>query len=222
MASGLVAKLRKQPKVRDAEALAAWIGRYQKLRKAGVPNKKATRLAGKPGGMKEGGVKGDGKDTGKSSNKGNGGVKQVADPKPIQVEGASEKQLSYYNDLVDKRKPKAPGGVKGAEEYGQKRSEKEEAVEYAVILNAPPPKDKRELSERIDDYKKSPAAYARKNPEFYKDMTGKLQKKYGNDFGGLNDAVKKRYNSLSDAEKEEVWDSGEKWRGLVLNPLLKV
>ena len=57
MPSALVAKLRKQPEVRDAEALAAWIGRYQKLRKAGVSNKKAMKLAGKEGGMKEGGVK---------------------------------------------------------------------------------------------------------------------------------------------------------------------
>ena len=57
MPSALVAKLRKQPEVRDAEALAAWIGRYQKLRKAGVGNKKAMKLAGKQGGMKEGGVK---------------------------------------------------------------------------------------------------------------------------------------------------------------------
>jgi hypothetical protein len=31
----LVAKLRKQPGVRDAEALAAWIGRFKKARKAG-------------------------------------------------------------------------------------------------------------------------------------------------------------------------------------------
>lgn len=57
MPSALVAKLRKQPEVRDAEALAAWIGRYQKLRKAGVSNKRAMKLAGKEGGMKEGGVK---------------------------------------------------------------------------------------------------------------------------------------------------------------------
>ena len=57
MPSALVTKLRKQPEVRDAEALAAWIGRYQKLRKAGVSNKKAMKLAGKEGGMKEGGVK---------------------------------------------------------------------------------------------------------------------------------------------------------------------
>ena len=64
MPSALVAKLRKQPEVRDAEALAAWIGRYKKLRQAGVSNKKAMKLAGKQGGMKEGGVKAEDRKTG--------------------------------------------------------------------------------------------------------------------------------------------------------------
>ena len=64
MPSALVAKLRRQPGVRDAEALAAWISRYKKLRKAGVSNKKAMKLAGKEGGMKEGGVKAEDRKTG--------------------------------------------------------------------------------------------------------------------------------------------------------------
>lgn len=59
MAKGkaLVAKLRAQPGVRDAEALAASLGRVKQLRAAGVSNKKARVLAGKKGGLKEGGVK---------------------------------------------------------------------------------------------------------------------------------------------------------------------
>lgn len=57
----LVAKLRKDPKVVDAEALAAWIGRRKKLLKSGVSAKKAVKLAGKEGGMKQGGVKGAGR-----------------------------------------------------------------------------------------------------------------------------------------------------------------
>lgn len=64
----LVAKLRKDPKVVDAEALAAWIGRRKKLLKSGVSAKKAGKLAGKEGGMKQGGVKGAGggkKDSGR-------------------------------------------------------------------------------------------------------------------------------------------------------------
>lgn len=70
MPSALVLKLRKQPEVRDAEALAAWIGRYQKLRKAGVGNKRAMKLAGKQGGMKEGGVKAEDRKTGGSDSDG--------------------------------------------------------------------------------------------------------------------------------------------------------
>lgn len=54
MPSALVRKLGRQPGVRDPEALAGWLGRYSKLRKAGIPPKKAKALAGKPGGMEEG------------------------------------------------------------------------------------------------------------------------------------------------------------------------
>lgn len=54
----LVAELRARPDVRDAEALAAWIGRYKRLRMAGASPKKARTLAGKPGGLKEGGTTG--------------------------------------------------------------------------------------------------------------------------------------------------------------------
>jgi hypothetical protein len=42
----LVAKLRKQAGVRDAEALAAWIGRYKKARKAGKGISEAKQAAG--------------------------------------------------------------------------------------------------------------------------------------------------------------------------------
>lgn len=42
----LVAKLRAQPGVRDAEALAAWIGRFKKARKAGKSVAKAKAAAG--------------------------------------------------------------------------------------------------------------------------------------------------------------------------------
>jgi hypothetical protein len=46
MASALVAKLKKQAGVRDPEALAAWIGRYKKARKAGMSVAKAKAAAG--------------------------------------------------------------------------------------------------------------------------------------------------------------------------------
>lgn len=46
----LVAKLRADPKVVDAEALAAWIGRRKRYKKAGLSGKAASNLAGKKGG----------------------------------------------------------------------------------------------------------------------------------------------------------------------------
>ena len=46
----LVAELRKNPKVRDAEALAAWLGRFKKARKAGMSVPKAKAAAGGSGG----------------------------------------------------------------------------------------------------------------------------------------------------------------------------
>lgn len=46
----LVAKLRGQPEVRDAEALAAWIGRRKRYMKAGLSVREAGSLAGKEGG----------------------------------------------------------------------------------------------------------------------------------------------------------------------------
>lgn len=49
----LVAKLRKDPEVRDADALAAWLGRRKAYKKMGVPSKMAGSLANSPGG-KEG------------------------------------------------------------------------------------------------------------------------------------------------------------------------
>lgn len=48
----LVVKLRRQPGVVDAEALAAWAGRRKKLIKLGISPKKAGTLANKPGGTK--------------------------------------------------------------------------------------------------------------------------------------------------------------------------
>lgn len=47
----LVAKLRADPKTRDAEALAAWIGRFKRLRKMGVKPSRAMQLAGEEGGI---------------------------------------------------------------------------------------------------------------------------------------------------------------------------
>lgn len=43
----LVAKLRAQPETRDAEALAAWIGRKKKYKRMGASDKVAANLAGK-------------------------------------------------------------------------------------------------------------------------------------------------------------------------------
>ena len=45
----LVAKLRKDPKVRDAEALAAWIGRVKKYKKAGLSTSAAMKAANERG-----------------------------------------------------------------------------------------------------------------------------------------------------------------------------
>jgi hypothetical protein len=42
----LVAQLRKRPDVRDAEALAAWIGRVKKLKRGGMSTKAAMKAAG--------------------------------------------------------------------------------------------------------------------------------------------------------------------------------
>jgi hypothetical protein len=44
----LVAQLRARPDVRDAEALAAWIGRVKKLKKGGMSTKAAMRAARSP------------------------------------------------------------------------------------------------------------------------------------------------------------------------------
>ena len=49
----LVAELRKNPKVRDAEALAAHLGRFRKARKAGLGTKAALKVA-KGGGSSKG------------------------------------------------------------------------------------------------------------------------------------------------------------------------
>ena len=118
MPSALVAKLRKQPEVRDAEALAAWIGRYQKLRKAGVSNKRAMKLAGKPGGMKEGGVKAEDRKTGGGKSKNtvklpNGEAtydpktKTVSVPGPIpQGKGDREATLKAIKSFPDAEKVK--------------------------------------------------------------------------------------------------------------------
>lgn len=46
----LVAALRKRPDVRDAEALAAWIGRVKKYKRMGVPAERAAILAKVSGG----------------------------------------------------------------------------------------------------------------------------------------------------------------------------
>lgn len=49
----LVAKLRANPKVRDAEALAAWLGRVKKLRHGGMSLDAARKNAGSPGAIKK-------------------------------------------------------------------------------------------------------------------------------------------------------------------------
>lgn len=46
----LLAKLRADPEVRNAESLAAWIGRRKRYKKAGLSSKEAGSLAGKKGG----------------------------------------------------------------------------------------------------------------------------------------------------------------------------
>lgn len=45
----LVAKLRADPKTRDAEALAAWIGRRKRFKKAGLSTREAGAMAGAKG-----------------------------------------------------------------------------------------------------------------------------------------------------------------------------
>lgn len=83
----LVAKLRAQPGVRDAEALAATLGRAKKLRKAGMSAKKALATAGKAASKANNG-------DGKGSSKPKRITKDEVNAKPWEFSG-SQYQIAH-------------------------------------------------------------------------------------------------------------------------------
>lgn len=222
----LLLKLRADPGVADAEALAAWAGRTKLLRKAGVPAGKARLLALKKGGLKEGGVKsGGGNGGGKKPPVGGSGSFPPKEPNPSErfndlPDDVSEKQGAYLRSLLDKDTPDTyPNSITGEPQMLGNRK----IGEYSILLNMPKPKSRREVSNTIDALKNGgPTAYARNNRGWFQGIAGKLTKKYGSDLSGLKDAAAKRYQALPTTEKIRMQDDRRAYLREIINPLLKV
>lgn len=122
----LVAKLRAQPGVRDAEALAAWCGRYKEARKAGMSPAKAAAAA--KGGSSNGADKSESPATSSDS---------------AAAEEARKKRLAEAADLIGDPfgEDFGPNEAETAEERRQRKMEEKilremEAADRAALTSA--------------------------------------------------------------------------------------
>lgn len=223
MASGpakgkaLVAKLRSDPKTRDAEALAGWIGRYKKARKAGKSVAEAKQVAkGKKiasGGEK---VPKDRKESSAPSKVPNPSERFEDLPGDV-----TEKQGAYLRSLIEKNSPldAHPNSVSGEP---QLLGGADDIGEYAILVNLPTPKNKAEASKMIDALKSGgPKGYARDNREWFAGLAAKLAKRHGNDLSGVKKEAAKRYLALPTQERIRMQDDRKAYRREIINPLLK-
>lgn len=211
----LVAKLRGQAGVRDPEALAAYLGRFKKARKAGKSVAEAKKVAA--GGGRGGGGKPPTQNGSSGGEVPNPEERFAADKLPADVTDA---QGSYLRSLIQKGTPDTyPQSTDGDPQL----IGNSELGEYAILVNMPTPKNKQEASAMIDGLKSGgPKGYARKNQEWFAGVAAKLTKKFGNDLSGIRKAAQAAYGKMSVDEKIEMQDDRKAYKRRIINPLLKV
>lgn len=203
----LVAKLRRQAGVRDPEALAAYLGRFKKARKAGKSAGEAAKVA-RGGGSSNGPSK---------SGNGNG----LSEPPDMDAawddmgDNISERQAAYLRALRGKDLINPPVGPSFV-------GTRADLPKHALAVNLPVPKSKQQASEMIDDLKSGGVlAYARSHSDYGKQVLNTLAKRYGKKYEGFQEAWKKRYSMLSPEQRRKAQNSNRAMRRYVLDPLLR-
>lgn len=127
----LVAKLRSDPKVRDPEALAAYLGRFKKARKAGMSVASALKVAKglkSGGGEDKGGVKkSDGGKTPKSASE---SVGERLKRQRLESERRGREKQEQYERELSARKPGSVNLGNGIVSRKKKYEAKEDAYKW--------------------------------------------------------------------------------------------